>query len=184
MIMEPGLYQAVDSSGLERLQDEHHKSITESRTKAQVWAKHRTEYKILQGKLSKITDKTQHNVMLPFGGKKAFFEGQLVHTNEIMVLLGDNWFVERSAKQAGEICQRRLQRCDEMLEKLDQEIKLHESWLKEAHQLAFDAERGEGNIEIKEAYDEEQEELWRVQHRERVRAEKLKVTFRIFNAKN
>ena len=29
--------------------------------------------------------------------------GKIVHTNEILVLLGDNWFAERSAKQAIEI---------------------------------------------------------------------------------
>jgi len=35
--------------------------------------------------------------------------GYLVHTNEILVLLGDNWFCERSAKQASEIAQRRVE---------------------------------------------------------------------------
>jgi unconventional prefoldin RPB5 interactor 1 len=39
----------------------------------------------------------------------AFMPGQLVHTNEILVLLGDNWFVERSAKQASEIVDRRIE---------------------------------------------------------------------------
>lgn len=34
--------------------------------------------------------------------------GQLVHTNEILVLLGDNWFAERSAKQASNIVKRRI----------------------------------------------------------------------------
>ena len=34
--------------------------------------------------------------------------GQLIHTNEIIVLLGDNWFAERSAIQATEIAKRRL----------------------------------------------------------------------------
>lgn len=34
--------------------------------------------------------------------------GQLIHTNEIMVLLGDNWFAERSAVQAVDIAKRRL----------------------------------------------------------------------------
>ena len=34
--------------------------------------------------------------------------GQLIHTNEIQVLLGDNWFVDRSAKQAAEIIDRRV----------------------------------------------------------------------------
>ena len=33
--------------------------------------------------------------------------GKLIHTNEIMVLLGDNWFAERSASQALEIVARR-----------------------------------------------------------------------------
>ena len=35
--------------------------------------------------------------------------GQLYHTNEILVLLGDNWFAKRSAKQASEIAERRKQ---------------------------------------------------------------------------
>ena len=33
--------------------------------------------------------------------------GKLIHTNEITVLLGDNWFAERSASQALEIVARR-----------------------------------------------------------------------------
>jgi hypothetical protein len=40
-------------------------------------------------------------------GKKAFFPGELVHTNELMVLLGENYFAERSAVQATEIVDRR-----------------------------------------------------------------------------
>jgi unconventional prefoldin RPB5 interactor 1 len=39
----------------------------------------------------------------------AFMPGKIVHTNEVLVLLGDNWFVERSAKQATEIVERRLE---------------------------------------------------------------------------
>lgn len=34
-------------------------------------------------------------------------QGQLYHTNEVMVLLGDNWFAQRTAKQAIEIAERR-----------------------------------------------------------------------------
>lgn len=41
-------------------------------------------------------------------GSLAFMPGQIVHTNEILVLLGDNYFVERSARQAGDIVMRRL----------------------------------------------------------------------------
>ena len=44
---------------------------------------------------------------VPFG-KLSFMPGQLVHTNEVTVLLGDNWFVDRSAKQATQIVNRRI----------------------------------------------------------------------------
>ena len=47
--------------------------------------------------------------------------GKLVHTNEILVLLGDNWFTERSAKQAGEIIERRLGRVIAHLDGLNKE---------------------------------------------------------------
>ena len=87
-MIEPGVYNTVDPAGLKKLQKENEQCIEENRIKAKTWAKHKEEYKTLKHKLSTITDKTHYNVMVPFGGKKAFFEGQLVHTNEIMVLLG------------------------------------------------------------------------------------------------
>ena len=114
-MIEPGVYNTVDPGGLEKLQRQHEQEIDQNKSKAKIWTKHKEEYKTLKTKLSTITDKTQYNVMVPFGGKKAFFEGQLVHTNEIMVLLGENWFVERSAKDASDICQRRLDRCDKVI---------------------------------------------------------------------
>lgn len=47
------------------------------------------------------------NIQVPFCGDLAFFPGQLVHTNEITALIGDNWFVDVSAKEAQEIANRR-----------------------------------------------------------------------------
>lgn len=44
---------------------------------------------------------------VPFG-KLAFMPGKLVHSNEVLVLLGDDYFAWRSAAQAGEIVQRRI----------------------------------------------------------------------------
>ena len=41
-------------------------------------------------------------------GKHAFFRGQLEHTNELLVLLGEDTFVWRTASQTGEIIDRRL----------------------------------------------------------------------------
>lgn len=35
--------------------------------------------------------------------------GELVHTNELSVMLGDNWFVEKTAKEASQVIGRRQQ---------------------------------------------------------------------------
>ena len=165
----PGVYSAVDLPSLNKLHDEQQRMIQESKEKAKIWAKHKTDYFDLRQKLSTIADKTTHQVMIPFGGKKAFFEGQLVHTNEIMVLLGDNWFVERSAKEAAEICDRRITRCNDMLQKLDQEIQLFQSWQDESNQLMSDSKLRE----IREPFNEKDEEEWRKKHREKVKAARL-----------
>ena len=45
-------------------------------------------------------------VQVPLG-KLAFMPGQLYHTNEVMVLLGDNWFAKRTVSQALAIAERR-----------------------------------------------------------------------------
>ena len=83
---------------------------------------------LFKGTLESISDRVVHSsTMIPMG-KKAYMEGTLVHTNEIMVLLGDNWFAERSAKQAAEVAQRRIDKCSEMLEGLDKELTLIEGW--------------------------------------------------------
>lgn len=50
--------------------------------------------------------------------------GKIVKTNEVLVLLGDNWFTERSAHQACKMIDRRLKGIDEHLEKLNKEMKI------------------------------------------------------------
>lgn len=47
------------------------------------------------------------HVQVPFG-PLAFMPGKLVHTNEVTVLLGDNWFTKCSAKQAQKIVDHRM----------------------------------------------------------------------------
>ena len=42
-------------------------------------------------------------------GNLAFMPGKIIHTNEVLVMLGDNWFVDRSAVQAAEIVDRRME---------------------------------------------------------------------------
>ena len=56
-----------------------------------------------------------------------------------------------------------------MLENLDKEVKLYKSWLNEADQLGQD----ENLLEIREPYDEKEENKWRKKHRERIKEEKM-----------
>ena len=100
--------------------------------------------------LESISDRAVHSsTMIPMG-KKAYMEGSLVHTNEIMVLLGDNWFAERSAKQAAEVAQRRIDKCTEMLEGLDKELALIEGWRTQAGGGAA-ADGDDGGVDIWQA---------------------------------
>lgn len=69
--------------------------------------KFKEDYEALKARLETLPDKVSHEVMVPFG-KLAFIPGRVKHTNEILCLLGDNWFVERSAKQSAQIVDRRI----------------------------------------------------------------------------
>ncbi|KAJ2714610.1 uri1, prefoldin-like chaperone [Coemansia spiralis] len=70
------------------------------------YGEYKAEYHDLQQTLRELPDEIEQEAMVPVG-PLAFFPGKLVSTNEILVLLGDNWFVERSAKQAADIAGRR-----------------------------------------------------------------------------
>jgi unconventional prefoldin RPB5 interactor 1 len=72
--------------------------------------------------------------------KKAFMPGKLVNTNEILVLLGDNWFVERSAKQATEMIDRRVVSIDTHVEEINREIGFYRdqiNWTKNLINVKF-----------------------------------------------
>ncbi|XP_062504326.1 unconventional prefoldin RPB5 interactor 1-like isoform X2 [Corticium candelabrum] len=60
--------------------------------------------------------------MVPLG-RHALMPGQLVHTNEVLVSLGDNWFAHCSAQQSVDIIGRRLQYVTEQLKKLASQLK-------------------------------------------------------------
>ncbi|EFJ20364.1 hypothetical protein SELMODRAFT_418202 [Selaginella moellendorffii] len=62
-----------------------------------------------------------YNIMVPFG-KAAFFPGKLVHTNEMLVLLGEGYYAERSAKQTLELLMRRAKFLDSNIESINSQI--------------------------------------------------------------
>ncbi|XP_063605008.1 unconventional prefoldin RPB5 interactor-like [Penaeus indicus] len=106
--------------------------------------------------------------MVPFGSL-AFMPGRLVHTNEILVLLGDNWFAERSAKQAIEIVKRRLKDCDEKIKTAETTEKIHLNWLKETAEV-LKGDMGE-QVDIVEKVTEEEYQKSREEHKKSVARE-------------
>ncbi|KAJ1798104.1 uri1, prefoldin-like chaperone [Coemansia sp. RSA 2399] len=82
---------------------------------------YKADYRSLQKTLVDLPDEIEYQAMIPVG-PLAFFPGKIVHTNEILVLLGDNWFVDRSAKQAAEIAKRREDYVDGRIELVENEL--------------------------------------------------------------
>eukprot|EP00117_Sycon_ciliatum_P000200 scpid81964/ scgid6367/ Unconventional prefoldin RPB5 interactor; Protein NNX3; Protein phosphatase 1 regulatory subunit 19; RNA polymerase II subunit 5-mediating protein len=139
-----------------RLQEEHVKEIQDTRGKIQQWQNFLQDYDALHGRLQTLPDSITHDVMVPFGSK-AFFHGQLIHTNEVLVLLGDNWFVDRSARQAQEIIDRRRNHLQRLISDNEKVVEdLHQRMRATA---GFATGNDESDIqEIREELDEQDDE--------------------------
>ncbi|XP_039552326.1 unconventional prefoldin RPB5 interactor 1 [Passer montanus] len=109
-----------------RLRREHEKVVTGCQEKIQHWKKVESDYEALQERLQTLPDKLSYDVMVPFG-PLAFMPGKLVRTNEITVLLGDNWFSKCSAKQAIELVEHRKKHVRKALDDLQKVMKNFES---------------------------------------------------------
>ncbi|XP_052230610.1 unconventional prefoldin RPB5 interactor-like isoform X2 [Dreissena polymorpha] len=158
---------------LNRLQVEQNNAISNTKLQIDKWVSFKTDYSALRERLRTLPDNLSHDVMVPIG-KMAFMPGQLVHTNEILVLLGDNWFVERSAKQAADIVTRRIESIDKQLEDLNKQLGLLQPRLDFTTELEG-MSRDREVQDIREEYDEEKEKTWKVQHKKNVQAYRHKL---------
>ncbi|KAL6839932.1 hypothetical protein ACP4OV_029742 [Aristida adscensionis] len=104
--------------------------------------------------VNRLPDELSHDIMVPFGGA-AFFPGRLIHTNELLVLLGEGYYAERSAKQTTEILHRRGLELETQVEAMKAIISDLEAEAKFFESTA--AEASEGLVEIREEYDEDME---------------------------
>ncbi|XP_004479112.2 unconventional prefoldin RPB5 interactor 1 isoform X1 [Dasypus novemcinctus] len=109
-----------------RLLEEQEKVVTNCREKIQHWKKVDNDYNALQERLSTLPDKLSYNIMVPFG-PFAFMPGKLVHTNEVTVLLGDNWFAKCSAKQAISLVEHRKEHVRKTIDDFKKVMKNFES---------------------------------------------------------
>ncbi|PVZ97586.1 hypothetical protein BB558_006450 [Smittium angustum] len=127
----------------------------------------KNDYSSLQSTLLDLPNEIEYDAMLPIG-EVAFIPGKIVKTNQILILLGDNWFVERSAKQASEIAGRRKDYVQEKINLLQKQVdalKSKTGMLSDEKDLEHHAVNEEGDpiFEIKEDYTETDENLYNEQ---------------------
>ena len=71
----------------QRLDEAELEAVKETKEQVKKLEEIKAEYESLKTTLRRLPEEISHDVMVPMG-KKAFMPGKLVHTNEILVLLG------------------------------------------------------------------------------------------------
>ncbi|XP_059191628.1 unconventional prefoldin RPB5 interactor 1 isoform X2 [Centropristis striata] len=123
---EKGKMNIEHLGGVVRLREEHEKVVKDCESRMQHWKKVSGDYAALKDRLKTLPDQLSYDIMVPFG-PLAFMPGKLVHTNEVTVLLGDNWFAKCSAKQAQKIVDHRMKYVESELNGLSQTAKNFEA---------------------------------------------------------
>ncbi|XP_063336141.1 unconventional prefoldin RPB5 interactor 1 [Pelmatolapia mariae] len=123
---EKGQVDIEHLGGVIRLREEHEKVVKDCESRIQHWKKVSGDYEALNDRLKTLPDQLSYDIMVPFG-PLAFMPGKLVHTNEVTVLLGDNWFAKCSSKQAQKIVDHRMKYVKNELDGLSKTIKNFEA---------------------------------------------------------
>uniref|UniRef100_A0A1I7W6D7 Prefoldin subunit 5 n=1 Tax=Heterorhabditis bacteriophora TaxID=37862 RepID=A0A1I7W6D7_HETBA len=132
------------------------------------------EYDALMKRLTDLPKKLQHHAMVPFGSA-GFMPGKIVRTNEVMMLVGDGYFVEKSCHEANEALLRRTKAIEKIIDDCEADKKLVKQqmdfaerlfshvrfFLKFSHvftQCNFIFQKHNSDeVEIREEFDEEKE---------------------------
>ena len=142
------------------------KAIQQSEEQQKVWAAYKNGHLKVAEALSAFQKELYVSCMVPIG-KRALVKGKLIHTNEVLACLGDGYFAKYTAAGAAALCERRVQRAEEMLKKLSAERDLYETRMTVIDSDVFEDCAGS---EIVEHWNEEQIDEWKTKHREKERA--------------
>ncbi|XP_028263600.1 unconventional prefoldin RPB5 interactor 1 [Parambassis ranga] len=123
---EKGKMNIEPHGGVAWLREEHEKVVKNCESQIEHWNKVSGDYEALTDRLETLPDQLSYDIMVPFG-PLAFIPGKLVHTNEVTVLLGDNWFAKCSAKQAQKIVSHRMKYVKNELDALSETMKNFEA---------------------------------------------------------
>nr|XP_009861789.1 unconventional prefoldin RPB5 interactor [Ciona intestinalis] len=138
---------SYNAEHVKRLELAHEQAILESTKQLKHWEGIKTVYNHLAAKLKTLPDKMSHDVMVPFG-PLAFSPGKLIHTNELLVHLGDSWFAEVTCKQGLKIIDHRLAAVDKNIEDIGFTVKNFKKKSEFSQHLNNDGDKNA--VEIKE----------------------------------
>ncbi|XP_055920498.1 unconventional prefoldin RPB5 interactor-like protein [Eupeodes corollae] len=156
---------------MDRRENALREALDENERETEQWKTFIEENETAINNMNMFSKKLTVDVMVPFG-KKAFFPGRIIHTNEVLVAHYQDYFSECSVYVATEICKQRIENGKKRLKEIEAEKDLFQNKLEKPYldgALPQSEER-----EIIEEYDEEKERIWREQHRQRVKEAKLK----------
>lgn len=130
------------NDALSRLVEKQIEDIEAITEKIKLWTNFRDDYKSLKNLVNVMQDKVRHPYRVPIAGSKlAFVKGHIIHTNELTVLLGFNYFALRSARQAAQIIDRRLRDVELKLKDSEMAKARTEDWLLKANEYKCDKEK-------------------------------------------
>uniref|UniRef100_A0A6U0TFL4 Unconventional prefoldin RPB5 interactor n=1 Tax=Polytomella parva TaxID=51329 RepID=A0A6U0TFL4_9CHLO len=104
-----------------------------------------------------LRDKLRYDVMVPYG-PHAFYSGKLIHTNEFLVGVGENYRIEATAKQASNILNRRQFNVEHDLAEIKSQIKDCKSKL-DVLNVNVRNEQGDDFFEIRQSLEESEQML-------------------------
>ncbi len=97
------------------------------------------EYEKLGKDLLDISKHSTNQVMVPVSDI-AFFPGKLKHTNEVLVFLGDGYFVQRTAHECQPLIARRQLKIQEQLDALSSHLARKEKLRSVIDEAAFEGD--------------------------------------------
>ncbi|XP_063722562.1 unconventional prefoldin RPB5 interactor-like isoform X2 [Symsagittifera roscoffensis] len=116
----------VNLEDFSRLVDKQSDALRQLECDLEKLEQRRAEYSSVKDRLKEVSGKLRCPTMVPLS-KVAFMPGELIHTNEVLVLLGDGYFVETTAAKASQIADKRLSLIADRAHSLKQAINLQKN---------------------------------------------------------
>ncbi|XP_050680481.1 unconventional prefoldin RPB5 interactor 1 [Leptidea sinapis] len=137
-------------------------SLQENEKNLKFWEDYLHSLNLLDLKL--YFDKLKVDILVPIGNR-ILFRGALKHTNEVTVALGADYFVKCSLNQAEVLRQHRIKDAQSKVDVYRKE----KTYLQSQLNLNKETIQNKCGQDIIETCTDEEDKLWRIQHRERLR---------------